>query len=220
MTVSSARFWDRVAPKYNRQAIADSESYQRKLAAAQAFMKPTMNVLELGCGTGSTALEHAPHVGHIDATDVSAVMVSFGREKAERAGVDNISFVEAGVEDFNAPDASYDMVLALNLLHLVRDRTAALAKIHRLLKPGGYFVSSTVCLADRMWFLRPIIPVLRWLGKAPYVSFIRVNDFMAEISAAGFQVQQHCTHGRANSLFLVCSKDASSACSSTEEDEP
>ena len=203
MAVSSPEFWDRIAPSYAKQPIADSESYARKLAATQALMRPNMKVLEFGCGTGSTALEHAAHVAHIVATDVSAAMIGIAREKAEHAGIDNVTFRQSGVEDFEAPDGDYDMVLALNLLHLLPDRTAALAKIHRLLKPGGIFVSSTVCLADKMWFLRPVIPILQWIGKAPYVSFLGSNQVLQEVAMAGFDDQDHWTHGRASSLFLV-----------------
>lgn len=206
MTVTSPEFWDRVAPGYARQPIADTESYARKLAATQALMQPNMQVLEFGCGTGSTALEHAPHVAHIVATDVSNAMIAIGREKAEQGGIDNVSFMQTSVEDFDAPDSSYDMVLVLNLLHLLPDRTAALDKIQRLLKPGGLFVSSTVCLADRMWFLRPVIPVLQWIGKAPYVSFLHANQVLNEVNAAGFEAQEQWTHGRFNSVFLVANK--------------
>ncbi len=203
MAVTSAEFWDRVAPGYSRQPIADTETYARKLAAAQALMRPDMEVLEFGCGTGSTALEHAPHVAHITATDVSAAMIGIGRERAGTAGITNVAFRQSGVEEFDAPDGSYDMVLALNLLHLVPDRTAALAKIHRLLKPGGYFISSTVCLADRLWLLRPVIPLMQWIGKAPYVSFAKADQVLGEVAAVGFQAEEHWTHGRTNSLFLI-----------------
>ena len=206
MAVTSPEFWDRVAPGYSKRPIADTESYARKLAATQALMRPDMNVLEFGCGTGSTALEHAPHVAHIEATDISAAMNAIGREKAEHAGIDNVSFTQSGVEDFDAPDGAFDMVLALNLLHLLPDRMAALEKIHRLLKPGGIFISSTVCLADRMWFLRPVVPVLQWIGKVPYVSFVSANELLREVKTAGFEVQEHWAHGRANSLFLVTTK--------------
>ncbi len=209
MAVTSADFWDRIAPKYSRQPIADPESYARKLAATQGLMQPDMAVLELGCGTGSTALEHAPHVAQIVATDVSAAMIDIARGKAAQAGIENVSFQQAGVEDFEAPDGSFDMVLALNLLHLLPDRAAAMSRIHRLLKPGGYFVSSTVCLADRMWFLRPLIPVLQWVGKAPYVSFVGSGTVLQEAASAGFEDLEHWTHGRANSLFLIARKPAS-----------
>lgn len=206
MAVTSAEFWDRVAPGYSQQPISDTESYARKLAATQALMRPDMEVLELGCGTGSTALEHAPHVSHIEATDVSGAMIAIGREKAEQAGIHNVTFRQSGVEELDV-ERRYDMVLALNLLHLLPDRTAALTKIHQLLKPGGLFISSTVCLADGLWYLRPLIPVLQWIGKAPYVSFVGEAEMLSEIAAAGFEEQEHWTHGRrANSLFLIASK--------------
>lgn len=208
MTVTSPEFWDRIAPSYSKQPISDTESYARKLATTQSYMRPDMQVLEFGCGTGSTALEHAPHVSHIVATDVSAAMVSIGREKAEHAGVNNVSFNQSGVEDFQAADGSFDMVLALNLIHLVPNHGAAIAKIHQLLKPGGIFISSTVCLADKMWFVRPIIPVMQWLGKAPYVSFLRSQKVLDEVASAGFIEREHWTHGRASNLFLVAEKVA------------
>ena len=211
MVITSAAFWDRAAPGYSKRSIADEESYARKLAATQALMRPDMTVLELGCGTGSTALEHAPHVAHVDATDISAEMLRIGSEKAERAGITNISFKQSGVTDFDAPDDSYDMVLALNLIHLLPDREAALANIERVLKPGGIFISSTGCLADRMWFLRPVIAVMQWIGKAPYVSFLGAEQVLREVSAAGFEEQNHWTHGRANSLFLVARKPDSAS---------
>ena len=206
MTVTSTEFWDRVAPGYSQQPIADEESYARKLAATQALMRPTMNVLEFGCGTGSTALAHAPHVAQVLATDVSAEMIRIGQEKAAAAGIDNVSFQQSGVEEFRAPDGSFDMVLALNLLHLLPDFPAAVGRIHGLLKPGGHFVSSTVCLADRLWFLRPVIPVMQWIGKAPFVSFLRADDVLADIIRAGFDAREHWTHGRSNSLFLIAQK--------------
>ena len=206
MTVTSPEFWDRIAPGYAKQPIADTESYARKLATTQALMRPAMKVLELGCGTGSTALAHAPHVAHIDATDVSAAMVDIARNKAREADISNVTFSQAGVEEFDAPASSYDMVLALNLLHLIPDRQATLTKVHRLLKPGGIFISSTVCLADKLWMLRPVIPVMQWIGKAPYVSFLRARTVLDEVAEAGFEEREHWTHGRANSLFLVSRK--------------
>ena len=57
-----------------------------------------------------------------------------------------------------------------------------------------------------MWFMRPVIPVLQWIGKAPYVSFVSANDMLHGVAAAGFEVQEHWAHGRANSLFLIAGK--------------
>jgi ubiquinone/menaquinone biosynthesis C-methylase UbiE len=201
-----SRFWDRVADRYSKHAIADPETYERKLRQTQSLMRADMNVLEFGCGTGSTALLHADHVAQIDATDASAAMIAIGRRKAEQGGIRNVRFLQAGIESFSAPDASYDMVLALNLLHLVPDRDAAFARIYDLLKPGGIFVSSTPCLSDRMWYVRPVIAVMRWVGKAPRVSFFTERGFTADIANNGFETQAQWTRGPTNSLFLIARK--------------
>lgn len=206
MTVTPAEFWDRIAVRYSKQAIADTKNYEKKLAATQSLMKPQMKVLEFGCGTGSTALLHAPHVAQMDATDLSSEMVNIGRQRAKEGAIHNISFIQASADDYEAPEGSYDMVLALNLLHLLPDRDAALTKIHRLLKPGGLFISSTPCLSDKMWFLKPVIPVMQWLGKAPYVDFFSEDSMLKEVASIGFNCREHWTHGRGNNLFLVAEK--------------
>ena len=206
MTINSSKFWDKIAHKYSERPIADPENYERKLAETQALMRPEMKVLEFGCGTGSTALLHAPNVGHIEATDVSAEMISIARAKAVRAGIDNVTFKKSSVDEFKGSNGSYDMILALNLLHLLPNRAATLSKIYRLLKPGGLLISSTVCLADRMWFLRPVIPVMQWLGSAPYVDFIKAEEIRYEARSRGFEELDCWTHGRANTLFLISAK--------------
>jgi ubiquinone/menaquinone biosynthesis C-methylase UbiE len=206
MTITAADFWDQIAPKYSQQAIADPETYATKLAITQQYMEPHMAVLEFGCGTGSTALKHAPLVSKILATDVSEAMLDFGRDKAAAAGINNVEFKRSGIEDFVGENESYDLVLALNLLHLVADREKALKNIHQLLKPGGVFISSTACLSDRMWYIQPIIPIMQWFGKAPFVNFLRAKRMRAEIIGAGFEDTEHWTHGRANSLFMVAKK--------------
>lgn len=60
--MAASSFWDRTADKYAATPIADEASYQVKLAETRRRMRSDMNVLEFGCGTGSTALLHAPHV--------------------------------------------------------------------------------------------------------------------------------------------------------------
>ena len=67
-----AKFWDWIAERYARTPVADEASYKKKLQITQDYLRPGMEVLEFGCGTGSTALIHAPHVKHIHAIDISS----------------------------------------------------------------------------------------------------------------------------------------------------
>jgi len=87
MTVStsppSAKFWDRIADRYSRKPVADEAAYQKKLQVTREYLRPDMEVLEFGCGTGSTAIVHAPCVKQIRAIDVSAKMIEIARHKAD-----------------------------------------------------------------------------------------------------------------------------------------
>ena len=58
--VQPSRFWDRHAKGYAKRPVPDEAAYQRKLKMTQDYLTPDMEVLELGCGTGTTALIHAP----------------------------------------------------------------------------------------------------------------------------------------------------------------
>src|SRR5690606_29799636 len=143
---NDARFWDRAASKYAADPISDMEGYERTLERTRHYLKSDDTVLEVGCGTGTTALRLAPSVAHIVGTDISGEMIAIAREKAETEAVTNASFEVGTPEAAPWPDASFDAVLGFNLLHLVSARPAAIAGIHRLLKPGGYFISKTPCL--------------------------------------------------------------------------
>ena len=55
-----AHFWDRIARKYAADPIADAAGYEATLRRVQALLSANQDVLEIGCGTGTTALRLAP----------------------------------------------------------------------------------------------------------------------------------------------------------------
>lgn len=202
----ASRFWDRLADRYSRQPIADAAAYERKLQVTRELLRPEMEVLEFGCGTGSTAIAHAPHVRHIMAIDISEGMLEIARRNAAAAGVGNITFERSAIGDYAAADSSFDVVLGMSVLHLVADRDAVIAKVLRLLKPGGYFVSSTACLGDSMGFFRYIAPVGQALGLLPLLRVFTRAELAASITAAGFEIVEDWQPGRGKAVFVVAKK--------------
>ena len=187
-TSADAAFWNRSAEKYARQPVGNPEAFERKIAITRARMSPGDVVLDIGCGTGSLALRLAPSAGHVHGLDLSGAMIRIAEDKARAQRVDNVTFhVGAFDDDFTrfGPE-SLDGVCAYSLLHLVPDRRAALARIHRLLRPGGFFISSTVCLGESWIPFRPLLRVMRWLGKAPTVQSFTRRTLEDEIRQAGF----------------------------------
>ena len=200
------RFWDRVADRYSRSPIADEDAYRKKLEVTRRYFTPDSEVLELGCGTGGTALLHAPHVKHYRATDISRRMIEIAEGKKGESTVENLSFEQASLESIDVADGSVDAVLALSLLHLLEDKDTALRKVHGMLKTGGVLVSSTVCLGDHMRWFRFVGPIGRFLRLMPLVRVFTQRELIESIEAAGFEIDYEWRPGKGKAAFIVARK--------------
>lgn len=204
-----SRFWDRIAERYARRPVADQASYEKKLEITRGYLRPHMDLLEVGCGTGSTALILAPHVAHIRAIDFSARMIAIARGKADAQGIGNVTFEQAAIDDLALPDAGYDAVLAHNILHLLQNKEAVMARIYRALKPGGVFVTSTACVGDMMVLFRLAVPIGRLLGLFPPVRVFTRKQLTDSLCAAGFVIDRQWQPGRNKAVFIIAGKPAS-----------
>jgi ubiquinone/menaquinone biosynthesis C-methylase UbiE len=212
-TSPDARFWDRLARKYATDPIKDVAGYERTLARTRQLLSASATVLEVGCGTGTTALKLAPSVSRILATDISAEMIAIAQEKATAEASTNVTFTVAPASGDVGTEGLYDAVLAFNVLHLIGNRTAALAEARRVLKPGGLLISKTPCLSEMNPFIQIAVPIARWLGKAPSVSFFDAAMLEADIAQAGFTIIERARHGSGRKdprIFLVAQKAVAS----------
>lgn len=85
-----AAFWDKLADKYARKPVKDMENYNRTLEYTRKHLSATDEILEVGCGTGTTALHLAPSVKQITARDLSSRMIEIAKEKAVTPKVENV----------------------------------------------------------------------------------------------------------------------------------
>ena len=186
--VKTVEFWDKTADKYAKSPIRDEETYNEKLEITRRYFEDDSRVFEFGCGTGSTAIKHAPYVKNIVATDISPKMIEIAKGKAAAENVENIEFRCETPEECREADASFDVVMAHNVLHLLEDPAAAIHVAYRLLKPGGTFVTSTVCLADSFSPWRILLAVGKLFGKVPYVNVLKRETLETYFSDAGFEI--------------------------------
>lgn len=203
---ASAKFWNGIAARYAKKPIADEDAYQKKLQITREYFQPDMSLLELGCGTGGTALLHAPYVKQIRAVDISAEMLAIAKAKSAEQGVTNISFELAAIDEFDTQQR-FDMVLTLSVLHLLEDKEATLEKINQVLNPGGIFVSSTVCLGFSMRWLQLIGPIFRLFGFfPPTLKFFTAPALVASIRRAGFSIEHQWQPKGGKTVFIVARK--------------
>ncbi len=210
---SSAKFWNKIAEGYSRQPIADKAAYQKKLQITREYFQPSMEVLEFGCGTGSTAIAHAPYVQHIQAIDFSSNMIEIAQAKADAQNIQNVTFEQASIDELSVPDRTYDAVLGLNILHLLENKEEVIAKVHNMLQPGGLFITSTVCLGDTIAWFKLIAPIGEFLGLFPLVKVFTIKDLEKSLTDAGFAINcqwqagdYKSPIGKAKIVFIVAKK--------------
>lgn len=200
-------FWSLISRKYISAPIANEEVYQDKLTRTRNVLRPEWTMLEIGCGSGNTALAHAPYVSQITACDFSAPMLDHGRTRAANEGVDNVEFIQTAFADL-ATDPTYDAVLMLSVIHLIPDWKAAIRKAAQLTRAGGVFVSSTVTIDTMPKKMRAIMAVVNALPVLPNIARITRADLIAELESNGLVIEDNWQQEGHDSVFVIARKPA------------
>lgn len=202
----SRKFWDRFANRYARSPIKDEAAYQEKLRIIREHLHADARVLEFGSGTGSTAIVLAADAGAYQAIDYSAKMIDIAQGKLAECPIPQLDFTCSDFESLVADAASYDLVLGMNIVHLLPDWHGALDKAAHLLKPGGVFISSTACVRDMNGVLMRILPLLALLGLVPTLSKFTQEEYRGALLASGFHIIKEWQPGGKAAVFIVAEK--------------
>jgi len=134
-------FYDLITWLLAYLVFGGSEQALRQMTADLAQLQPGETVLDVGCGTGTLALEAYERVGatgRLCGIDPAPQQITRARRKAARRGLP-IDFQAGVIEQLTFPDQSFDAVLSTLMMHHLPDdlKRQGLAEIARVLKPGG-----------------------------------------------------------------------------------
>jgi len=151
-----------------RQSDRELSAGQRARMFADYFaifpwsaLPPDATGIDVGCGSGRWAVLAAPRVAHLHLVDISAGALAVAR--ANLAGIPNVTFHLAAIEDIPLPDGSLDFAYSLGVLHHVPDTARAIRDIARKLKPGAPLLVYLYYAFDN----RPLWYRLIWQASAP-----------------------------------------------------
>lgn len=151
MTVSDVQhavtgYWTARAPKFDGVAshVAQSAIWREVLAAAFAADR-TLDVVDLGTGTGACALVAAALGHRVRGYDGAEGMLAVARAAAKAQGL-SVDFIAETLQDAAIAPGSADIVTLRNVLWTLAEPLAALRKAHRILRPGGRIV-----ISDGLW---------------------------------------------------------------------
>jgi cyclopropane fatty-acyl-phospholipid synthase-like methyltransferase len=201
----SQKFWNKFAARYAARPLKNVPAYEAMLADVAARLKPTDKVLEIGCGTGGTAIRLAPAVAQWTATDFSIEMVKIAQAKPAGG---NVTFKVADASN-TFDGGPFDAICAFNVLHLVDDLPQVLAQIHANLKPGGQLISKTWCFADMRLSLRVLFRILRAFGLFPAATMHSAVQLRAAILNSGLEIIDERVFGEhQQNPYIVARKPA------------
>lgn len=114
-------------------------------------LRAGQTVLELGSGPGMDSLLAARRVGpngKVVGVDMCEEMIAKARHNAELLGLQNVEFMNAGIENLPLPDESVDVVISNGVFNLCLDKPRVLVEAYRVLRPGGRLQMADILLEE------------------------------------------------------------------------
>ncbi len=135
------RMFDAISPKYdflNRLfSMGTDQGWRRKVMRLVA-QEPVARLLDVATGTADLALMAAKQVKEVKGADISEGMLSYGRQKVKKAGLESrVELVRGDAADLPFPEASFDVVTVAFGVRNFEDLPRGIRGMLRVLKPGG-----------------------------------------------------------------------------------
>lgn len=137
-------FWNGLAKNIDKNDVVDPALVE----LVKKYLTPTADVLEIGPGTGSLTLRLAPFCQSIEACDLSPEMIAKAKQK-ERPETVNFEIQDASQLTYEAN--SFDVVLGMNVLHVVTDIDQVLVELYRVLKPSGLLIVQVATFKEQQF---------------------------------------------------------------------
>lgn len=142
---SGVTYWDRQSRNYDRSMVVLGKPFPRMLALVGEAVSGLDRVLEVAAGTGLVTVALARRAREVVATDYATGMVSILEQRIRKGNLGNVRCERADLNALRFEPASFDAVVAANVLHLVPDLLLALRALREQLKPGGRLIVPTFC---------------------------------------------------------------------------
>ena len=182
---TNKRFWQRYASIYTPLVQLNRAGYGAVAALLGQYLRQDMTVLELACGTGQLTLLLAEQTAHWEATDFSENMVE---RASARCDLENVHFSVRDATALPYADGSFDAVVIANALHIMPDPAAALAEVHRVLRPAGLLLAPTFIYESG--FSRNKLWLMEQMGFRAYQRW-NAKELTEFVTARGFSVLEN-----------------------------
>ena len=193
-------------------SLGQSERARQRLIADH--VAPGSRVLDLGCGTGSAAIQAARAGAHVVGFDISEPMLAVAREKVGAARLeDQIELVGMGVAGMDRfADNSFDLVMSTFVFSELSpdEQTYALRHALRTLSPGGRLAiadeARPTTAGRRLLHGMVRLPLLALTFALTQTTTRAVEGLADRVRQAGFRVESEQRSWLGSFLYLIAAK--------------
>jgi 2-polyprenyl-3-methyl-5-hydroxy-6-metoxy-1,4-benzoquinol methylase len=206
------KFWDRLSTRFDTRAEHYEQTTLKTIENSKKYLKVSDVVLDYGCATGTITCELAGNVKEIHGIDISSKMIEAAQRKAVEQKIKNIDFAQATIFDNRYGPDSFDVILALNIIHLVEDTRQVMQRLNELLRSGGLMISATACLGEKRTFSSTLLSIPLFLstklGLVPRIRFFKIPELEDAMTKGNFKIVETeiLTHNPATEYFIVAKK--------------
>ncbi len=154
-----------------------------------------LTVCDVGCGGGLLTIPLARLGAVATGVDAGAANVEAARVQAEKDGVD-VAWRAGTAEELAAEGATFDVVVAMEIVEHVSDLRLFLETIARLVRPGGLLFLATLNRTPKSFALAVVGAeyIMRWLppGTHTWSKFVTPRELERGVEATGLEVQAAC----------------------------
>lgn len=200
--------WSEIASRYDEMTIkvVGKEIMEEIKMTIKKYLESDIRILEIGSGTGyyseviTNSEKNLSHVG----LDISKEMVEISSSKKFL----NSSFVVGDCKALPFDSDSFDLVLILNVIHMISDPELAIIEAKRVLKPDGKIIVISYSLTNHSFFQK-VVDVFKFIKvyglsivfrQLKYVTSFTV-DSLATLVSKHFLVSSKDLLGKNNSQF-------------------
>jgi arsenite methyltransferase len=165
-------------------------------------LRPSIDVLDIGCGTGFPLLEIAERLGpdsRLTGLDPWVAGLSRVNDKIRARAIRNVTLRDGSAEHLPFADASFDLIVSNNGINNVQDLDAALGEVARVARSGAQFVFTFNLPATMHEFYSAFAEVLQKGARTTELAKLRAHIFSkrkpieymsAHVQIAGFTIER------------------------------
>lgn len=181
-------YWNKKANDYDNHLKKSELAYKKVIELIKNEINKSNTFLDIGTGTGEIPIALSDNINKIFAIDFSPEMINVSMNKIKKLNINNITFQVQDCYNLTFNNEMFDVILAINIIHLLDKPEKFLSSIKNILKKNGKLIIPTY-LHNENIKTKIISTIMKYKGH-PIITRFDSNSMIDFIENCGFNVNK------------------------------